>query len=244
MTLDGLNLFALDTHGPPDRTEPPADVPVVLVHGLGMSIRSFRRLIPVLRESGRVIALDLPGCGRSDRPNGMTIDDVVSLVWRWLTELDVPRARLVGHSLGSQVVTRMAVQRPDRVDGLILVAPCPDPTAKSRWQTAARLLLDGLREPLGLIRVAVTDYLRARPRRMWSVYARSLKVVDVTTLRKVGTPAVIVVGEHDRVAGRGAIRILRDNLRNARVVTVPDGTHGLPYQSPRAVAEALRQLPT
>lgn len=142
-------------------------VPLVLVHGLGMSSRSFEWLMPHLVDDFHVVAVDLPGCGLSEYPPGdLDIAALVTALGDWMDGIDMPTADLVGHSLGGQVVLQLAAQRPDRVRHAVLVAATPDP-AFTAVQKAARLLLDGLREPFAFVRVAVGDYLRAHPGRMW-----------------------------------------------------------------------------
>jgi pimeloyl-ACP methyl ester carboxylesterase len=93
--------------------------PVVLVHGLGASAAAWRRVAPHLAEAGyRVLALDLKGCGRSDRPPGdYSRKALASLVCGFMDKLDVSRARaVVGHSMGGAIALEIAASRPKRVD--------------------------------------------------------------------------------------------------------------------------------
>ncbi|WP_373280991.1 alpha/beta fold hydrolase [Kineosphaera limosa] len=72
---------------------------VVLVHGLGMSSRAFRALMPRLASDFRLLAPDLPGCGDSERPSAaLSVDDLVGVLVGWLDALGVERADFVGHS--------------------------------------------------------------------------------------------------------------------------------------------------
>lgn len=104
------------------------DAPVVLcVPGWGCSAYSFRHLLaPLAAEGARAVAVDLRGHGWSDKPLQVDAYTPASLAAWTLGVLDalaVPRAVLVGHSLGGMVALETALSAPDRVAGLVLVAP-------------------------------------------------------------------------------------------------------------------------
>jgi pimeloyl-ACP methyl ester carboxylesterase len=104
------------------------DPPLVLVHGFGGSLYSWRKVSPELAAAGfRVIALDLPGFGYSGRPAeraAYTPEGQARTVAEVLARLGVPAAEpvdLVGHSFGGGVALALAAARPDRVRSLVLV---------------------------------------------------------------------------------------------------------------------------
>lgn len=94
---------------------------VVLVHGFGSSIYSWKDVIPGLSPDHDVIALDLPGFGLSDQPAGLAVEDLPRSVIGLMDALRVPRAALVGNSLGGATVALVAAERPDRASALVLV---------------------------------------------------------------------------------------------------------------------------
>src|SRR5690606_18661584 len=100
----------------------PQGRPVVLLHGLSDSWRSYRLVLPLLAECGRLILPDLRGHGDSSAPRG---DDALATmaadVTSLLERLGGGPAVLVGHSMGSFVARRIALEAPDRVAGLVLV---------------------------------------------------------------------------------------------------------------------------
>ncbi len=99
-----------------------AEPPLVLVHGLGDEADTWRHVIPRLAERRRVIALDLPGFGRSDAlPGGASLTALARALAGLLAALGIARATLVGSSLGAGVVQRLALARPDLADRLVLV---------------------------------------------------------------------------------------------------------------------------
>jgi pimeloyl-ACP methyl ester carboxylesterase len=100
-----------------------ADAPaVVLIHGLADEADTWRHVMLLLAERYRVVALDLPGFGRSDLPaKGYGIHYLAALVREVMNQLSIPRATLVGSSLGAIIAHMIAVRWTMRVAGLVLV---------------------------------------------------------------------------------------------------------------------------
>ena len=121
-TYEGYRL-SYDEYGEGDR-------PIVLIHGLLMNRRMFERLGPILAEEGnRVIALDLLGHGRSDRPEDLQRYSMPLFAYQvnaLLDHLELETAVVGGTSLGANVSLEMAVRFPDRVQGLFIEMPVLD----------------------------------------------------------------------------------------------------------------------
>ena len=95
----------------------------VLVHGMGGRWQHWLPAIPSLAEHRRVVALDLPGFGRSPSPRDKVslelFADCAAAVCR---ALGISRATFFGHSLGGPIGTRFCLRHPELADGLVLVA--------------------------------------------------------------------------------------------------------------------------
>jgi pimeloyl-ACP methyl ester carboxylesterase len=100
------------------------DTTLLLLHGYGESLTTWRATFDALAIGHRVIAIDLPGFGGSAKPDvpyslpAMT-ERLSRFIDRWTTGPVV----LVGHSMGGEIAASLALARPDRVKLLVLIAP-------------------------------------------------------------------------------------------------------------------------
>lgn len=118
-THGSLRVHGVDLHW----AEVGAGPPLVLLHGLCDSHRTWFPVAPSLARSRRVLMLDLAGHGESSRPDApYTLDWHASVVAGWLAALDLERVDLVGHSFGGGVAQWMLLQHGGRIRRLGLEA--------------------------------------------------------------------------------------------------------------------------
>lgn len=97
--------------------------PLLLLHGLAEDASDWQAIMPALGRHRRVYAPDLPGLGGGTELLGdYSSTTLTRLVARFLDEVDVRRAAVVGHSLGGLVALRLALSQPARVAALALLA--------------------------------------------------------------------------------------------------------------------------
>jgi pimeloyl-ACP methyl ester carboxylesterase len=96
---------------------------LLLIHGIGDSSDTWRDLIPLLARNHTVIAPDLLGHGRSDKPRAdYSVAAYANGMRDLLTVLDIEHATVVGHSLGGGVAMQFAYQYPERCERLVVVS--------------------------------------------------------------------------------------------------------------------------
>lgn len=94
----------------------------VLVHGMGGRWQHWLEAIPTLAERGRVLAVDLPGFGRSQRAaGGASLDGFADAAAALARELGEQRIVLVGHSMGGPIAVRFAARHADLAEAIVLV---------------------------------------------------------------------------------------------------------------------------
>lgn len=109
--------------------------PVIMLHGLGATKASFLPSVGALASGYRAIAVDLPGFGDSDKPirgaydAAYFADEIIAL----LDALDLERAHVIGNSMGGRVGIELGLRRPERLGGLVLLAPSLAWLRPRRW---------------------------------------------------------------------------------------------------------------
>jgi pimeloyl-ACP methyl ester carboxylesterase len=228
-TLRGYDVASFELwRGVPAPTDPAGqegdvDRAVVLVHGIGVSSRYFAPLERDLSAHATVLAPDLPAA--------------------LIEQTGLRRPLVVGHSMGVQFVTELAVRRPDLVGAVVLMSPVTDPAARSAWRQAFRLTLDVFREPWHgsllqfreWLRTGVRWYLRTLVPHMRD-YPLEHRIQDLTV------PVTLVRGTQDPVAPSGYVRSLAVRAQDARLVEVPGTAHLVMYERPDVIAALCRGL--
>ncbi len=100
------------------------DNTVLLIHGLGQNgWRDWQPLIPLLAQHHRVLAIDLPGFGRSPTPQGKySPENYAKMIKALMDNAGISRFDLIGHSMGGNVALRFATRYPDNINHLVLIS--------------------------------------------------------------------------------------------------------------------------
>jgi pimeloyl-ACP methyl ester carboxylesterase len=132
---------------------------VIAVHGLGATKGSFLPTVAALGSQFRMIAIDLPGFGDSDKPIGARYDAryFADVIVDLLDALELDRAHLIGNSLGGRIALEVGLQHPGRVDRLSLLAPSLAWRRSRPWAPLLRLT----RPELGLVQLAPRPVVEA-----------------------------------------------------------------------------------
>jgi pimeloyl-ACP methyl ester carboxylesterase len=214
----------------------------VLVHGIGVSSRYFRPAAAHLAKHGRVFLVDLPGYGAAPDPKrDVTIADHAAVLGRFLADVGMRNPVLVGHSMGSQVVSRLAVDEPATSDRIVLMAPTLEPSLRGFWRAVGALLVDGTREPLDVIAINIGDYffrcgvpyaLRQMPHLLRD------RIED--RLPRVAARTLVIRGDRDPIVSDDWARSLADLAPHGEFATVK-GPHVVMHTDPVSVARLIAE---
>ncbi len=164
LPVAGGSIHYLDL-GPKDAT------PLVLIHGLSGQMQHFTyALTDLLTDEFRLIVIDRPGCGYSERHGAdlAAIPEQARMIGEFLDAMGIAQPVLVGHSLGGAVALAMAMDRPERTGALALLAPATHFQEESpdvfkgleiRTETLRRLL--GATIAIPMARMTADKVLRA-----------------------------------------------------------------------------------
>ena len=138
------------------------DAPAMVhVHGFGISGTYLEPTAERLTHRFRTFVPDLPGMGRSmRRERPLDIPGLAAALMSYCDEVGVERATFVGNSLGCPIICEVAASYPDRIERAVLVSPAGGPMNQPLRRAIGQMALDGPREPLGMVPIAVRDYLR------------------------------------------------------------------------------------
>ncbi|MDQ3257806.1 MAG: alpha/beta fold hydrolase, partial [Acidobacteriota bacterium] len=121
--------------------------PIILIHGYTDSWLSFSRVMPSLGANYHVIVPDMRGHGDSERPaDGYMISDFAADVLALMDAKGLKRATIVGHSMGSFIAQQVALDAPERVERLVLVASAT--TARNDMVLELKQAIDKLTDPV------------------------------------------------------------------------------------------------
>ncbi|WP_238581580.1 alpha/beta fold hydrolase [Demequina aestuarii] len=218
-----------------------ASAPVfVLVHGIGMSHRYLSRLHAALAATGPTFSIDMPGYAGLPKPKAdVDVPTMARGLAGAIASLDVGPVVLVGHSMGAQWATAVAVQRPELVDRLVLIAPVADAARRSLPAQAVGLARDSLGESPRANAIIVTDYLRCG---MPWYLAQTRHLLDYAIeedVARLTMPTLIIRGVRDPISGAEWCARLHDDAPMGTLAQIPGHRHVVQYSAPHAVESAI-----
>ena len=226
--------------------------PIVLVHGFA-SNKEVNWVVPgwtaVLRRDGRrVIALDNRGHGQSAKlydPAAYHTDIMAGDVAALIEHLELPRADVMGYSLGSRISAVLAARRPERVRSVILggagirlvdTAGLHDEIADSLEMPS----LDDVTDPMGKRFRAFAEQTRSDLKALAACLRGSRQRVRREDLQRIRAPALVAVGTRDDITG--SPHELAALMPNGRAIDIPDRDHMLAVGDKVFKAAALEFL--
>lgn len=214
----------------------------VLVHGLGVSSHYFEWLAAALAKDANVWLVDLPGYGSSPKPSrDVTIVDHARVLGLVIASAGVTEPVLVGHSMGCQVVTEIAVEMPELTESLVLLSPVINPARRTPGKAFIDLVTDFFYESpradaFGLYSYFLTGralyYLKQVPHMIGYPIEDRLPLVRASTL--------VVVGEKDPLAPIEWATQVAALAERGSLAVVP-GAHVIMYSAPEILSQRIME---
>lgn len=239
----------------------PAGAPVILLHGFTDTSRSWTQVLPFLSEY-RVILIDQRGHGDASKPECCyAFANFAYDLKLLMDQLELRRASVAGHSLGSFIALEFAATYPERVDRLVLAGSTGRPAvAYGDWLANGAL---ALQEPLEYDEGFLAEWIsgqaaqgvdenflahvnmeiRQTPVAVWRGVIRALVGVPVARFANdVNAPVLILAGGSDDLFGAAHQAELRNALPKAEYRTFPGLGHNLIWEQPNLVGPALERF--
>jgi pimeloyl-ACP methyl ester carboxylesterase len=238
--VNGLRMY-YEVHGP-DRED--GAVPVLMLNGAYMTTGDFGPLLPGLAATRRVVVCDLQGHGRTgDVDRALTYEGMADDAASLLAHLAIPRADVIGYSLGGGVALQLAIRHPQVVRALV---PISAGYRSDAMQPELLELIPTITPEMFAGSPFETTYWEIAPDPdRFPVLVRKLKELDETPfawpaddIRNITAPTLIVVGDADAVRPEHAVEMLRllggggmgdmTGVGRARLAILPGTTHFMP----------------
>ena len=245
LTLDGHSLYYA-FHQPAFTSRPP----LVLIHGAGGQYLHWPPQVRRLSAT-TVYAPDLPGHGRSEGAGQETIADYATVMLAFLDALEIEQAVVTGHSMGGAVALTLALEAPDRVAGLVLVA------TGARLRVAPAILEHIHDDFKGVVETvlqwayspnAPEDLLRLGRKHMLdntpAVLYGDFLACDTFDVRErlvaITTPTLVVGGSADRMTPPKFSSLLAEQIVGAQLHILENAGHMLIVEQPDEVARVMQ----
>jgi len=235
--------------------------PVVFVHGFPDSWNSFRPVLNEISPAFHSFAIDLRGFGDSSRPEGgYAQDDFARDIIAFFDQHNIAKASLVGHSMGSFIVQRVALLYPERVEKVVLIGSASKGKGNQVLGEALEIVKT-LHDPIdkafivefqsGTIKknvsqeffdTIISESFKA-PVRVWKEALTGLTESDnCDQLSKIKQKTLLVWGAFDTIFPREEQDILLKEIPQATLTIYQKAGHSLNWEQPEALARDLEQF--
>jgi pimeloyl-ACP methyl ester carboxylesterase len=242
---------------------------IVMLHGLGATKIEFLPTLADMAPNGwRIVAIDLPGFGDSDKPFPAAYDAAFFSKWvvATLDALEIDRTHVLGHSMGGRVALEVGMRYPDRTDRLVAMTPSMAWLSQRPWtpflkvvrpelgifQPTPKPFMDGIVRRLvpqsdhHLIAPALDEFMRSylTPRGRVAFYAAARNIALERSkpfwsrLEELSPESLFIWGKRDTLVPIGFARHVRNTLPAAQHVELDCG-HVPQLECPRKVHGAI-----
>lgn len=243
--LNGLNIkFDIEGEGKP----------LLLLHGWGTDSSLYKPVIMPLSASFRVITVDLPGFGQSEKPKKpFTLTDYTQTIYELVSHLNLDTVTLIGHSFGGKIALDYTYTYPQRVEKLILIAP----NGTKPPQTLKRVMLAAVAKTGKVItqippfttlqkkakeflytKIGEPDYLNAGP--LKETYLNIVKENIEEKMKQINKPVLLLWGDHDTEMPLDYATKIQKLLPKATLEILPQCGHFPFLEKPVEFMEEIR----
>jgi len=203
--------------------------PIILIHGLGLSLQEWQKNLETLARWGTVYALDLPGFGDSEDPDEtLRAQHLAKIALKFASALNLGPAVWIGHSLGGAVCLWAATLQPQAVRGMVLAASLGLAPHPSLFRRFLGLCIDGFFERPSFMFKLYRAYFQAGPWRILRTIQKSQSHQILRQITRLSMPVLVVNGRWDPIVSLREGRLLSRRLLKGGW-QVLDAPHGLIY---------------
>jgi len=253
LQIDGLRIHCKES----GEIESPR---LLLIHGLGGSIESWEEIFDELSKSFHILAVDLPGCGQSDKPElQYTIDYFAEFICRFMESTGFQSSTLVGHSMGGMISIKTYLRCPEKVEALVLI------DAAGLSETAAKKIREYMEDGWNMDRLKkfyrecvlgrlgeldetrLEESLRMLEdpgfrRAYFSSLNAISKPLSPEDLKAIKVPTLIIWGSDDKLTPLEDGIKLHQAVAGSRFVVIEGAGHSPHSEAPKQVVQEIRDF--
>ncbi len=249
----------------------PSSPPLVLIHGWPSSGLLWRQMIPELSKKFHVLVPDLPGHGKSDKPENMDydLDFLRGFILDFYDATDLKKASLIVHDLGGMAGLSFAVRHRERLEKFVVMNTSP----YSDWHPLLSFTIALLKQPVltpfflnktifrqvlsngfynnslissDLLNLFLTPWTNSPQGR--KAFSKTIAIPPVRmvesphALRTIDTPTLILWGTKDRFFPFKYARRLHQDIQNSKLIAIEKAGHFLQEEQPDLINNALMEF--
>lgn len=229
--IDGLNI---------EYCEEGEGYPILLLHGWGASFDTYRGIINTLKNRHRVVALNFPGCGKSDTmTTPWKLEDYCDLVLKFMKALNIENPIMFGHSHGGRTTIKMVAEgmvQPPKIVLLDSAGLIPQKTTRQKRRTRNfKTIKNILNLPVirnfsgGLLEKARRHYGSADYNAAPPVLRQTMVSLVNTDLRdilhKITCPTLLIWGENDTATPLSDAKIIESSIKDCGLCVIKGTGH-------------------
>ena len=239
--------------------------PILILHGLFGSSDNWHTIAKELAKTHTVYFLDMRNHGRSPHHNEMTYSAMVEDIYEFLTDFNLRKVTLIGHSMGGKTAMNFALEYPHRVNKLIVIDIAPkaypilhdsiieslvaiDINNLSSRKEADERLSKTLNRPELRQFLLKNLYRKGDDKYVWRinlpVIARNIQKLGEATQkdRNFDSPTLFIKGELSDYILPQDVDLIKDIFPEAKITTVPEGSHWIHAEKPNDLVELIQRF--
>lgn len=229
---------------------------ILLLHGSGVSARSWTFQLQNLGHALSVLAIDLPGHGESDPIDDMTLEGYADAARGLVDALGTGPVLAAGHSLGGAVAQVLAARHPEMIKGLVLLSTCAKLPERGGFlqrfyrclpgfiqkvlffSTAKKILFSPSASRQAMV-LGMEELRACRPETILKDVAAAQAMDLQEVAQKLRVPTLILCGDRDKLTPPALSERLSELIPGSRLLILEGAGHMLPLEAPGRVNQEI-----